>query len=160
MNENYVYAATGTSNWVDDQTVVLEILTINGDFLSIDNTSRIGLGSCAANSVITSKNHIYVTTGDNENIGGSVYKIGLESLQIAGITNLHDACLTDIGGDQIFVLQGTPGKYSLIDLNSLKVDYEVSVNGMNIPEAKSTIDISGKMAFIAAGSAGYKFSIL
>ena len=154
LTEDYVYAATGTSNWVDDQTAVLEIFTINGDKLSIENTSRIGLGSYAANSVITSKYNIYVTTGDNENIGGGIYKINLESLQIDGITNLHDARWMDICGDQIFIVQGTPGKYSVIDLNSLNVDHEVSVNGMNFPEAKSTIDISGKMAFIAAGSAG------
>lgn len=154
LTENKVYAATGTSNLVDDQTAVLEIFALNGNKLSLENTSRIGLGSYAANSVITSKNAVYVTTGDNENVGGGIYKIGIESRLVEEFTNLHDARWTDICDQEIFVLQGTPGKYSVLDLNSLSLKNEIMVKGMNIPEAKSTIDIQGKMAFIAAGSAG------
>jgi len=38
LTDNKVYAATGTSNWVDNQAAVLEIFTIDDNKLSIDNT--------------------------------------------------------------------------------------------------------------------------
>jgi hypothetical protein len=152
--ENEVFVATGTSNTVNDQTAVLEIFGINENQLNIDNAPRIGLGSYAANSVQTSGDYIYVTTGDNENVGGGVYKVGMVSHQVESNLDLHDARWLDIHDQDLYVLQGTPGKYSVVDQNTFTLKNEVNVNGMEIPEAKSTIEIHGNMAFIAAGSAG------
>jgi len=152
--QNEVFAATGTSNMVDDQTAVLEILAINENKLNIDNASRIGLGSYAANSVKSNDDYIFVTTGDNEYIGGGIYKIGRTDQQVESKMELHDARWVDITSQDLYVVQGTPGKYSVLDQGTLSLNNEVNVNGMDIAESKSTIEIYGNMAFIAAGSAG------
>jgi hypothetical protein len=154
FSKNEVYAATGTSNTVENQTAVLEILNIENNHLNIDNTTRIGLGSYAANCVTVTDDDIFVTTGDNENIGGGVYKVNITSREVESNMDLHDARWIDHTGQELYIVQGTPGKYSVLDQGILTLNNEVDVNGMDIPESKSTIEIQGNMAFIAAGSAG------
>jgi hypothetical protein len=85
----------------------------------------------------------------------------MDNREIEANTDLHDARWLDICNHDIFVIQGTPGKYSVLDLNTLNPEAEVDVKGLDIPEAKSTIEVHGKMAFIAAGSAGVQiFNII
>ena len=84
---------------------MLEIFNLDGDKLNIENSSRIGLGSYAANCVIASKKSIYVTTGDNENSGGGIYKIGMDNRQIEANMDLHDARWVDICNQDLFFVQ-------------------------------------------------------
>ncbi|MCH9609241.1 MAG: hypothetical protein S4CHLAM45_04680 [Chlamydiales bacterium] len=56
----------------------------------------------------------------------------------------------------LYILQGTPGLLSVLDINKYDFTLRESypVDGLELPEAKSTVALVDKLAFIAAGSAG------
>ena len=60
----------------------------------------------------------------------------------------------DVEGNRVVVVQGTPGQISIFDKNSLALLNSFPFSGANIPESKSTVQVLGGKALIAAGTGG------
>ncbi len=148
-----VYLATGSSNTIDDQTAIAEVYSVRGFKFETTDYKRFALGSFAVNSVNVFDETILYTTGDDEMNGGGIYQVDLKNYALLNYTALHDARWADTNNTDIFVMQGTPGRYSRLDRQFRLLD-QIPVEGADIPESKSTIEVHGNMVFIAAGSAG------
>lgn len=113
------------------------------------------LPSFAANSVAIHNNRVYVTSG---NAGGlTVFNSNFN--QEIGFVSLPEARWVDANDDYLVVLQGDTdndqmGSIAIIDPSSLQVINEYPFPGAYTPEAKNTVELSGHIAFIAAGKAG------
>lgn len=123
-----------------------------------NNSTNFGLPGFAANSVKEVEGRIYVTSGNDA--GLTVLNSDL-SEQI-GYIDIPGARWVDVDMDEnedwIAVLGSQPdnGNASLyiINKNSLEVINEFPFNGADTPEAKSTVELRGELALIAAGKAG------
>ena len=71
-----------------------------------------------------------------------------------GHIELPDARWVDIEGDNVVVVQGTPGRVSVLDKTKLTLADAFTFDGADIPESKSTVQVIGGRAFIAAGTGG------
>ncbi len=151
--DDKAYLATGSTNSIDGITAIAEVYPLKGFKFDLDGHQRIPLGSYVANSVYVSENDILITTGDDETKGGGIYQIDRINIRQKNYQSLHDARWVEMTGNEVFIMQGTPGQYSRLD-QSLAITEQVPVAGADIPESKSTMEIHGNMAFLAAGSAG------
>lgn len=121
-----------------------------------DNSTNFGLPGFAANSVKEDDGRVYVTSGNDA--GLTVLNSDL-SEQI-GYIELPGARWvdTDEDEDRIVVLASNPvngiSSLHVIDINSLEILNEFPFEGADTPEAKSTVDLRGDLALIAAGKSG------
>lgn len=131
-----------------------------------NNTTNAGLPGFAANSVKEVGGRIYITSGNNA--GLTILNSDL-SEQIAYIdipgarwVDVHMGENEDDENEEwIAVLSSTPenGTASLyvINKNTLEIINEFPFDGAGTPEAKSTVELHGELALIAAGKAGTIF---
>ncbi len=94
--------------------------------------------------------HAYVTSGDTG--GLSIYN--KDTLAFEKYVPLDDARWVDVEGDRVVVVQGTPGRISILDDASLEVLATLRFNGADIAESKSTAEVIGGKVLIAAGTSG------
>lgn len=121
-----------------------------------ENSSNRGLPGFAANSVIEAGGNLYVTSGNNA--GLSILNSDLsEQMGYIDIPGARWVDTDEVNG-RIVVLGSTPengtGTVYVIDSGSLEIQGQFSFNGADTPEAKSTVDLRGDLALIAAGKAG------
>lgn len=160
---NFVYAAESTSSSDFPYPAVIERLKLAGDKLTLDQNLRLPLTSYVATSVLRTDNGVYATSGD----GGHVFAFDENSLSLLGQYPLDDArwVAWDKDGGRLVVVQGTPGRISLFSEGefpggSMSLLNTFPFPGANVPESKSTADIAGDKAFIAAGPDGVQIVCL
>lgn len=121
-----------------------------------DNSTNFGLPGFAATSVKEVDGRIYVSSGNNA--GLTILNTDLS--EEIGYIDIPGARWVDTNenSERIVVMASNPdnGKASLyvINKNSLEILEEFTFEGADTPEAKSTVDLRGDLALIAAGKSG------
>lgn len=159
----YVYAAAATDS-VDFQfPAVLERFRIKYHSTTLNGNVRAPLSSFAATSVLPVGNVVYATSGNQ----GSIYAFDAMHLNPLGEFPLHDArwAAFDEINNRLVVVQGTPGMISIFEEGvfpggSMNLLNSFTFPGANVAESKSTVEIAGGKAFIAAGPEGVQIMCL
>ena len=160
---SYVYTSVATNAAEFTNPAVLERIKINVNGLTLQDNNRIALTSFAGTSVMPAKQVLYTTSGD----GGHVTALDSRDLTVLGEFPLHDArwvALDDNAG-RIVVAQGTPGMLSIFEEGafpggSMNLLNTFPFPGANVAESKTTVDVAGGKAFIAAGPDGVQIMCL
>ncbi len=157
----YLAAATGTAGF--EYPAVLERMRVKNDKITLEDNLRLPLSSYVGTSALATNDYVYATSGD----GGHVFAFDRSSMQLLGQYPLDDArwVAWDPEGGRLVVVQGTPGRISVFAEGSFPGGSMTLLNtfpfpGADVPESKSTIEISGGKAFIAAGPAGVQIVCL
>ncbi|MGB5397089.1 MAG: hypothetical protein WBN96_08070, partial [Gammaproteobacteria bacterium] len=131
--------------------------------LILDDNARIQLSSYAATSTLHAGKSVYATSGDN----GHVVAYKDSTMEKSGEFALHDArwVAHDEAGGRIVVAQGTPGQLSIFEEGVFAGGSMTLLNtfpfpGANVAESKSTVEIAGGKAIIAAGPDGVQIMCL
>ncbi len=142
---------------------VMERLRISSNQLTLAGNERIPLTSYAATSVLPVGDTIYATSGNT----GGVFAMAETDLSPLGEFPLHDArwVAVDEDGGRLVVAQGTPGQISVFAEGEFPNGSMTLLNtfpfpGADVPESKTTVEISGGKAFIAAGPEGVQIVCL
>jgi len=160
---NYVYAAEATDAAGFAFPAVLERLRLEKDKFTLKDNLRIALTSFAATSTVRVDKVVYATSGD----GGHVAGFNRETFELMGQYALDDArwVAYDKDGKRIVVMQGTPGRISVFAKGefpggSMNLLSTFSVPGADVAESKSTVEIEGDLALVAAGPEGVQIVCL
>ncbi len=145
-----VIAAEATGDAGFEAPAVAEVLFLIGNYLILNDNWRLGLTSYAATSSVVSGGRAYVTSGD----AGALVVFDPRDHPVFASVDLHDARWVDVGDGRVVVLQGTPGQISVFDESTMDPVGTFSFTGADIPESKSTLELAGGKAFIAAGTGG------
>jgi hypothetical protein len=140
--------ATGDPGF--DYPAALESLSLSGSWLTLGGNRRAGLTSYVATSVRAGGSRVYATTGNT----GGLFALDPVSLALDTFVALDDARWVDVGGGKIAVVQGTPGRLAVFDEATLASLGTFPFAGADVAESKSTVELTGGKAFIAAGPAG------
>ena len=149
-DDGYVYAAEATGDGSFPDPAVLEKILLNGNNLVLENNQQLPLTSYAGTGVSAFGNTIFSTSGDD----GGLFSFNQESFTLITSIPLHDARWVDVADDKVIVVQGTPGQISVYNESDLSLLGTYSFTGADIAESKSTVEIVGEKAFIAAGTGG------
>jgi hypothetical protein len=144
-----VYVAEATSDTGFQAPGVFEAVLLSGSNLVLTGDHRASLSSFAGTSTAVVGTKVYATSGD----GGSLFAFDMPSWTSQTVS-LHDARWVDVAGGKVAVVQGTPGKLAVFDAVTLAPLGTFSFTGADIAESKSTVQLVGGKAFIAAGSGG------
>lgn len=157
----YMAMATGAPEF--PYPAVVERLRVEGNRLTLAGNERAPLTSFVATSVVAVGDTVYATSGDT----GGVFSLAERDLGRLGDFPLHDArwVASDPAGRRIAVVQGTPGQLSVFAEGEFPGSGMTLLNtfpfpGADVPESKSTVEIAGDKAFIAAGPAGVQVMCL
>ena len=147
-----VWLATATGDASFGTPAVLEGLSLAGDgTLTLDDHIRVGLSSFAATSVAVGEGRVFATSGN----GGGVHVFDPASGTITAASKIADARWVAAPGDgTVVVVRGTPGRLEVLDARDLSPIDEYPFDGAQVPESKSTVQVVGGKAFIAAGPGG------
>jgi hypothetical protein len=154
----WAYVATATLDPTFAFPAVLERIRITGDKFRIDpGNARVQLGSFAATSAVSTGLVIYTTSGD----GGAVYALDAGDLSVLAEYPLDNArwVALDEANGRVVVVQGTPGRLAVFDEGSFPGGSMTLLNtfsfpGADVAESKSTVEVLGGKAFVAAGPEG------
>ena len=142
---------------------VVERLVVDGNRLTLAGNERAPLTSFVATSVAAFGGTVYATSGNT----GGVFALAEDDLAPLGDFPLHDArwVAADPAGGRIAVVQGTPGQVSVFAEGEFSGGGMTLLNsfpfpGADVPESKSTVEIAGNKAFIAAGPEGVQVMCL
>src|SRR5713101_7035113 len=116
----------------------------------INAVSTSGANVYVATSVTASGTRAYATSGNT----GALFVIDPVTLTPLDTILLHDARWVTVAGGQIVVVQGTPGQISVFNETTLAPVGTFPFKGADIAESKSTVELAGGKAFIAAGDSG------
>lgn len=157
LDDNAAYLAELSSDPLLPSSAIVERIRFRGKKFTLDDATRAPVASFAATSVMIARNILYATSGD----GGAVYAFDQDDLSPLGEFALDDArwVAWDEDGDRILVAQGTPGRISVFEEGvfpggSMNLLASYPFPGANVPESKSTVEVAGELAFIAAGPEG------
>ncbi|HRP34250.1 MAG TPA: hypothetical protein PLI48_00070 [Gammaproteobacteria bacterium] len=142
---------------------VVERLRVEGNRLTLAGNERAPLTSFVATSVVAVGDTVYATSGNT----GGVFALAEDDLGRLGEFPLHDArwVASDPEGGRIAVVQGTPGQVSVFAGGEFAGGGMTLLNtfpfsGADVPESKSTVEVAGNKAFIAAGPEGVQVMCL
>ncbi len=162
-DDDWIYAAEATAASGFATPATIERLTVAPSGILLENNDRFDLSSFAATSLLAVDDVIYVTTGD----AGHVYALDESDLSIVGQFALDDArwVADDEDNDRIVVVQGTPGQISVFQEGDFSGGSMTLLNtfpfpGADVPQSKSTVEVVGGKAFIAAGPEGVQVMCL
>lgn len=160
---SFVYAAEATDAAGFPFPAVLERLKLEDDKFSLEDNERLPLTSYAATSTLVTDDAVYVTSGNT----GGVSAFDPESFELLGEYALDDArwVARDEDGGRIVVAQGTPGRLAVFAEGefpggSMSLLDQFPFPGADVPESKTTVEIAGGKAFVAAGPAGVQILCL
>jgi hypothetical protein len=163
LDDDWIYAAQATAAGGLTTPAALERLSLAPSGILLENNDRLDLTSFAATSVLAVGDVIYLTTGD----GGHVYALDASDLGTLGRFALDDArwVAHDADSGRIVVVQGTPGRISVFQEGdftdgSLRLLDTFPFPGADVPASKSTVEVVGGKAFIAAGPEGVQVMCL
>lgn len=150
IDEGNVYVATATGDPAYAYPAVLEVIKLRSEKLVLEGNQRVPLTSFAATSVVIPAKTIYTTSGNT----GALTALDQGTLALTGSIDLFDARWVDVADGKVVVVQGTPGQISVYDEQTLQLLGQYAFTGADIPESKSTVEVIGGKAFIAAGTGG------
>jgi len=155
FSDDRVFAAEATGDVAYPYPAVFEVLELSGVNLILAGNSRAPLTSYAGTSAVFRGSRAYATSGD----GGGLSVFDPISLALEDSFELPDARWVDVNDGKVVVVQGatadTPGQISVYDEGNMTLPHNVwSFEGANIPESKSTVQVIGGKAAIAAGENG------
>lgn len=145
-----IYVAEATDDTAFATTAVFEAMQLQGSYLVLSGNQRLELSSFVATSVAASGTRAYATSGDN----GGLFVIDPATFTVIDTMLLDDARWVTVGDGKIVVLQGTPGRIAVFNETTLAPAGTFSFPGADVPDSKSTVEIAGGKAFIAAGTGG------
>jgi hypothetical protein len=150
-NGGNVLVAEATGDVSFQSPAAAELVTLAGSNLVLNGNLRRELSSFAATSMAVSGTKAYATSGD----GGSLFTLDLPSFTLTATpVSLHDARWVDVAGGKVVVVQGTPGLLAVFNESNLASLGTFPFTGADVAESKSTVELVGGKAFIAAGSGG------
>lgn len=146
----FLAEATGDTGFAAPAAV--EKMRIVGSSLSLTGNRRLGLTSFAATSVTAAGTRAYVTSGD----GGKLFRVDTASFALLDSISLADARWVSVGGGKVAVVQGgsPSGRLRVYRESNLAPVGDWAFTGADIAESKSTVQLLGRKAFIAAGRGG------
>ncbi len=145
-----VYLAEASGNPALASPALVEKIRTNNNKLSLSNTVKTVLSSYVTTSVFVKDNKVYATTGNT----GGLYMLTKDSLkEISPMIPISDARWVDVDANYISVVQGG-GKLSVFNAGTGAFINTYNFTGTSIPESKSTVQIIGGKALIAAGNGG------
>jgi hypothetical protein len=147
---NFVVAAEATGDEGFESPAVVEVMFLLGNYLVLNGNWRSSLSSYAATSVAGAASRAYATSGDD----GALFVFDPNSSLLIDTIPLHDARWVAAGEGKVVVAQGTPGQISVFDESDMELLGTFPFPGADIAESKSTAELAGGKAFIAAGSGG------
>jgi len=168
LDDDWIYAAQATGASGFATPAALERLTLAPSGILLENNNRFDLTSFAATSVLPLGTEVYVTTGDN----GHVYALNTSDMSMVGQFALDDArwVAHDADNGRIVVVQGgvrgvTSGQISVFEEGDFPGGSMTLLNtfpfpGADVPQSKSTVEVVGGKAFIAAGPEGVQVMCL
>ena len=163
LDDDWIYAAQATGANGFATPAAIERLQLAASGILLENNTRFDLTSFAATSVLAAGNKIYVTTGDD----GHVYALDASDMSMIGRFALDNArwVAHDADNGRIVVAQGTPGRIAVFQEGDFPGGSMTLLNtfpfpGADVPESKSTVEIVGGKAFIAAGPEGVQVMCL
>jgi hypothetical protein len=146
-----IFAAEATDDASFSSPAVAELVTLQGSNLVLSGNLRTALSSYAATSMAVAGSKAYTTSGD----GGSLFTFDLPTFALTSSSvSLHDARWVDVAGGKVVVVQGTPGQIAVFNETDLSPLGTFPFTGADVAESKSTVELVGGKAFIAAGSGG------
>jgi hypothetical protein len=156
-----IYAVGASEPGVFTYPAILEVIKMKGSRLTLTDNNRLGLPSYAGTSVIHDSHNdkIYATSGNT----GGLSIIDDSTFTIDNTESLDDARWVEFerSTDTLVVVQGccgsaTDGNISVYSINSGSPSLQntFGFTGADIAESKSTVEVVGGKAFVAAGSGG------
>jgi len=159
----WAYAVGATNDPELPFPAVMERYRIRFTKLILADNGRLPLTSFAATSTTVADNVVYATSGNT----GEVVGFDEDDLETLGAFPLNDArwVAWDEDGGRVVVAQGTPGQLSIFTAGefpggSMTLQNTFSFPGAGIPESKTTVEVAGGKAFIAAGDEGVQIMCL
>ncbi|NNG47883.1 MAG: hypothetical protein HKM86_12340 [Deltaproteobacteria bacterium] len=116
----------------------------------LEGNQRAPLTSYAGTSAVFQGSRVYATSGDN----GALSVFDPDTLAMTDSFGLHDARWVDVNDGKVVVVQGTPGQISVYDEATMALENVFPFEGANVAESKSTVQVIGGKAIIAAGDNG------
>ncbi len=161
---DWAYAATATSDTSFAEPAVLERIRLQSEKFRVGfGNDRVPLASFAATSAMSTGKEIYATSGD----GGGVFAFDDSDMSLLGQYPLDDArwVAWDKDNGRVVVVQGTPGRVAVFEEGSFPGGSMTLLNtfsfpGADVAESKSTVEVAGGKAFIAAGPEGVQVMCL
>src|SRR6267378_1310336 len=144
-----VYLAEATGDTGFASPAVFEVVKLVGNQLVLTGNTRAGLSSFAATSVAFGT-RVYATSGD----AGSLFMLNPATFAVTSSIPLADARWVAVGGGQVAVVQGMPGKLAVYNESNMSVVGSWPFKGADIAQSKSQTELIGGKAFIAAGDSG------
>ena len=145
-----VFVAEATGDTGFQSPAAFEVIQLVGNNLVLNGNLRRGLTSFVGTSVTASATRAYATSGNT----GALFVIDPVTLTPLDTIPLHDARWVTVAGGKIVVVQGTPGQISVFNETTLAPQGTFSFKGADVAESKSTVELAGGKAFIAAGDSG------
>jgi outer membrane protein assembly factor BamB len=145
-----VFLAEATGDTGFQHPAVLENMKIQGTTLVLGGNRRKAVTSFAATGVTASGGRAYLTSGNT----GSLYRVDTSSFALLDSVSLPDARWVDVAGGKVAVVQGMPGTLAVFNETNLAPLGTYPFKGADIAESKSTVQLVGGKAFIAAGDSG------
>lgn len=150
-----VYGVGATGRGEFDDPAVMEVIKIISNKMVLEDNKRIGLASYAGTSVISgTSNRIFAASGS----AGGLTGVDEETFAVEDYNALDDARWVDVYNDRVAVVQGGTeyGQLSIFDSTKGSLSWlnTFTFNGAMDAEAKTTVEVAGNKAFIAAGTAG------
>ncbi|NNE47439.1 MAG: hypothetical protein HKN37_12365 [Rhodothermales bacterium] len=145
-----VYMAQATGDPTFEYPSVMEVLGLQGFNLILEDNQRVGLSSYAGTGIASTGSAVYATSGNT----GGLEVVNPTTWQADQMLELHDARWVDVEGGKIVVAQGTPGQISVFDEATLNPLGTYAFTGADVAESKTTVEVIGGKAFIAAGPGG------
>lgn len=163
MDGNFAYAAEASSDLSLPSPAVVERLQFQGNKFTLTGNLQAQLTSFAATSTVSTGSVVYATSGD----AGGVVALDASDLSPLGEYALDDArwVAWDQAGGRIVVAQGTPGRLAVFEEGSFPGGSMNLLNtftfpGADVAESKSTVEVAGGKAFVAAGPEGVQIVCL
>jgi len=145
-----VYLAEATGDTGFASPAVFEVVKLVGNQLVLTGNTRTGLSSFATTSVAAGSSRVYATSGD----AGSLFMLNPATFAVTGSISLADARWVAVGGGNVAVVQGTPGRLAVYSESNMSLVGSWPFKGADIAESKSQAELIGGKAFIAAGDSG------
>jgi hypothetical protein len=150
---NNVYMAEATGNASYLPPAIAEKIKITSGKLSLTGNIRRQLASFAGTSIAAGNGVVYEVTGN----AGGLYTLSTDSLKVLSYAPLSDARWVDFSASNVIVAQGTPGRISVFNVGSMSAPLNTyNFPGADIAQSKSTVQLIGGKALIAAGDSGVK----
>jgi len=157
FDDTYAYAAMASSDPARPFPAVVERFLTEGNKFTIDGLVQAQLGSFAATATSSTGSVVYATSGS----AGSVYALNPADMSVLGEFALDDARWVAVDSDngRFVVAQGTPGRLSVFTEGAFPGGSMTLLNtftfpGADVAESKSTVEVHGGKAFVAAGADG------